>query len=126
MAGRVPLARQVLILQLAVLAVVIVAAESTRDALLGPDPTAILQPKTERIRQSTGMDFIVVMAPDRTRYTHTNSELIGQHFTGNIDRALGGETFTEIYTGSLGPSIRSVTPVRRHHGGGTGVGGRDA
>ncbi|WP_338079922.1 sensor histidine kinase [Antrihabitans stalactiti] len=139
--GRVSLARQVLILQLAVLTVVIAAgailavfdarrdsddatrqevlgiavslaqAKSTAEALHSPDPTAILQPQTERIRIATGMDFIVVMAPDRTRFTHTNVDQIGKPFSGNIDRALRGETFTETYTGSLGPSIRSVTPI---------------
>lgn len=140
-AGRVSLARQVLVLQLLVLTIVIAAgtvlaiidarrdsdsatreevvgiavslaqARSTADALQSADPTAILQPETERIRLATGMDFIVVMAPDRTRYTHANPELIGQLFSGNIDQALAGETFTETYAGSLGPSIRSVTPV---------------
>ncbi len=61
------------------------------------------------------------MAPDRTRFTHTSPELIGQLFTGNIDRALAGVTFTETYAGSLGgPSIRAVTPV--YDSGGTLVG----
>ncbi|MGC0362394.1 two-component system CitB family sensor kinase [Rhodococcus sp. 27YEA15] len=91
-------------------------SDATASALSSPDPTAILQPQTERIRVATGVDFIVVMAPDRTRYTHTNPELIGQPFTGNIDRALDGETTTETYAGSLGPSIRSVTPVHGSDG----------
>lgn len=136
------LARQVLLLQLAVLAMVIAAgtglavvdarrdsddatrqqvigiavslaaARSTAEAIGSPDPSALLQPQTEEIRKQTGMDFIVVMAPDRTRFTHTNTDQIGKAFTGNIDRALAGETITETYAGSLGPSIRSVTPVR--------------
>ncbi|MBJ8344569.1 sensor histidine kinase [Antrihabitans sp. YC2-6] len=134
-------ARQVLILQLVVLAVVVAAgtvlavldarrdsddatrqevvgvavslaaAPSTAAALRAPDPTSLLQPRTERIRLETGLDFIVVMAPDRTRFTHANTDQIGKQFSGNIDRALAGETFTETYTGTLGPSIRSVTPV---------------
>ncbi|WP_167322312.1 sensor histidine kinase [Rhodococcoides kroppenstedtii] len=84
---------------------------STAEAIESPDPTARLQPVTEEIRLATSVDFIVVMAPDRTRFTHTNPELIGGQFTGSIDRALAGETFTESYEGSLGPSIRAVTPV---------------
>lgn len=84
---------------------------STAEAIGTPDPTAILQPQTEAIRQATGMDFIVVMAPDRTRFTHTDVSRIGGEFTGNIDRALAGETFTETYPGTLGPSIRAVAPV---------------
>ncbi|AYJ51678.1 sensor histidine kinase [Rhodococcus sp. P1Y] len=84
---------------------------STPISIASEDPTARLQPETERIRAITGVDFIVVMAPDRTRFTHTTVDLIGQPFSGNIDRALAGETFTETYVGSLGPSIRAVTPV---------------
>ncbi|MFD0363803.1 ATP-binding protein [Nocardia sp. GCM10030253] len=92
-------------------AVAVARAPSTLAAVQSPDPTALLQPVTERIRKDTGMDFIVVMAPDRTRFTHTTPERIGQPFSGNIDRALAGQTFTETYTGTLGPSIRAVTPI---------------
>ncbi|WP_338893636.1 sensor histidine kinase [Rhodococcus sovatensis] len=84
---------------------------STPISIQSENPSAVLQPETERIRMITGVDFIVVMAPDRTRFTHTTVDLIGKPFSGNIDRALAGETFTETYVGSLGPSIRSVTPV---------------
>ncbi len=93
-------------------AVAVAQSPSTLAGVRSPDPTALLQPVTEAIRKSTGMDFIVVMAPDRTRYTHTEIDRIGKPFSGNIDRALAGETFTETYAGTLGPSIRAVTPVR--------------
>ncbi|NUS94808.1 MAG: GHKL domain-containing protein [Nocardia sp.] len=93
------------------IAVSVAAAPSTAAAVLSPEPTRSLQPMTEQIRRATGVDFIVVMAPDRTRFTHTDTARIGLPFSGNIDRALAGATFTETYTGSLGPSIRAVTPV---------------
>ncbi|AYF78590.1 sensor histidine kinase [Nocardia yunnanensis] len=93
-------------------AVAVAQAPSTLAGVRGPDPTAVLQPVTEALRRATGMDFIVVMAPDRTRYTHTDPAQIGKPFSGNIDRALAGQTFTETFTGTLGPSIRAVTPVR--------------
>ncbi|WP_321212359.1 sensor histidine kinase [Nocardia sputi] len=92
-------------------AVSVADAPSTIEAVRSADPTALLQPVTEEIRLETGMDFIVVMAPDRTRYTHPNPAMIGRPFSGTIDRALAGETFTETFTGTLGPSIRAVTPV---------------
>ncbi|WP_205843657.1 sensor histidine kinase [Nakamurella deserti] len=76
------------------------------------DPTTTLQPYTERLRSATGADFIVVMDPDRTRFTHTDPTQIGGRFLGNIDRALAGQTFTETYTGTLGPSVRAVSPIR--------------
>ncbi|WP_405135002.1 ATP-binding protein [Nocardia sp. NBC_01388] len=94
------------------IAVAVARSPATLTAVRSPDPTALLQPVTESIRQRTGVDFIVVMAPDRTRYTHTDPDRIGKPFSGTIDRALAGETFTETFAGTLGPSIRSVTPVR--------------
>ncbi|MFI1911589.1 ATP-binding protein [Nocardia sp. NPDC020380] len=98
---------------------VALAVAQTPGTLAGvqsPNPTTALQPVTEAIRKATDVDFIVVMAPDRTRYTHTDVDRIGKSFSGNIDRALAGQTFTETYTGTLGPSIRAVTPVRDAHG----------
>lgn len=93
-------------------AVTLADAPSTVAALLGPDPTGDLQPLTVRLRQDTGVEFITVMAPDRTRYTHTNPELIGGQFLGTIEPALRGQVLTEVYPGTLGPSIRAVAPVR--------------
>ncbi|MFC4125430.1 sensor histidine kinase [Nocardia rhizosphaerae] len=98
-------------LQVRDVAVTVARAPSTLAAVNSPYPSGLLQPTTERIRADTGMDFIVVMAPDRTRYTHPNLELIGKPFYGTIDPALAGQTFTETFTGTLGPSIRAVTPV---------------
>jgi len=80
--------------------------------LSAADPTATLQPYTEQLRLATGTDFIVIMAPDRTRYTHTDPTQIGQQYLGTIDQALAGATFVETYTGTLGPSVRAVTPIR--------------
>ncbi len=37
-------------------------------------------------------------------------------YIGTIEPALRGETFTEFYTGTLGPSIRAVAPVRNESG----------
>ncbi|MCM6775730.1 ATP-binding protein [Nocardia sp. CDC159] len=100
------------------IAIAVAQSPATIAAVHEPNPTALLQPVTERIRKQTRVDFIVVMAPDRTRYTHTQPDRIGKPFSGNIYRALRGETFTETFTGTLGPSIRVVTPVRDEIGGG--------
>ncbi|WP_280468193.1 sensor histidine kinase [Nocardia cyriacigeorgica] len=97
--------------EVSAVAVGLAAAPSTSAAVRSADPTALLQPVTESVRQTTGMDFIVVMAPDRTRFTHTDPARIGQPFSGTIDRALAGEVFAETFTGTLGPSIRAVAPV---------------
>jgi sensor histidine kinase regulating citrate/malate metabolism len=81
------------------------------DAVTGNDPTAVLQPYVEEIRADTGTSFITVLAPDRTRYTHPDPGEIGRPFRGTIAPALDGETFTETYTGTLGPSVRATGPV---------------
>jgi sensor histidine kinase regulating citrate/malate metabolism len=80
-------------------------------AVTGPDPTAVLQPFVEEVRADTGTSFITVLAPDRTRWTHPDPEQIGRPFQGTIAPALAGETFTETYTGTLGPSVRATGPV---------------
>jgi len=82
-----------------------------RDAVAGADPTAVLQPYVEQVRADTGISFITVLAPDRTRFTHPDPAEIGRPFLGTIDPALAGRTFTETYSGTLGPSVRAVAPV---------------
>ncbi|WP_342418259.1 hypothetical protein [Rathayibacter sp. VKM Ac-2630] len=81
--------------------------ESTQEA----DPSRRLQPYAEAIMADTGVNFLTIMNPDRTRYTHRDRERIGQAFIGTIAPALEGRTFTETYTGTLGPSVRAVAPI---------------
>ncbi|WP_082377574.1 sensor histidine kinase [Micromonospora sp. NRRL B-16802] len=82
-----------------------------RAALTTADPATILQPYAESTRLATGTDFVVVMAPDRTRFSHPTRELIGQPFVGEIEPALAGHPFTVTNVGTLGESVRAVVPV---------------
>jgi sensor histidine kinase regulating citrate/malate metabolism len=77
----------------------------------------VLQPYVERVRAATGTSFITVLAPDRTRFTHPDPAEIGRPFRGSIAPALAGRTFTETYTGTLGPSVRTTGPVFGGDGG---------
>lgn len=134
-------ARQLLILQLVVFTVMVVAAgalfivDERREAdratsrevieiaetiarfpevaegISAGDPAGTLQERAEEVRAATGVDFVVVMTEDAIRLTHPTPEEIGRPFTGHTEPARAGETFTETYTGSLGPSIRAVAPV---------------
>ncbi|MCW2877939.1 MAG: signal transduction histidine kinase regulating citrate/malate metabolism [Sphaerisporangium sp.] len=81
-------------------------------ALGDTDPSVALQPYAERVRVEAGMDFITIMSREGRRYTHPNQLQIGGRFLGNTAPALAGRTFTETYTGTLGASVRAVTPVR--------------
>ena len=91
-------------------------APSTAEAIESGRATEVLQPVTEAVRTHTDIAFITIMAPDRTRFTHTDPDQIGGDYIGTIAPALRGETFTEVYTGTLGPSIRAVAPVRNAAG----------
>ncbi|MFI7388524.1 ATP-binding protein [Streptomyces sp. NPDC049813] len=91
-------------------------APSVRAAIEGRgDPSAALQPYAEDVRRHTGVDFVTIMDPAGIRWTHPDERQIGKRFLGHIGPALRGRTFPETYTGTLGPSVRVVTPV---HGAG--------
>ncbi|MFP3989046.1 sensor histidine kinase [Streptomyces sp. E11-3] len=99
-------------LEVRTLASALAELPEVRTALESPDPAAVLQPLATSVREATGTDFIVFMAPDRTRYTHPNPERVGEPFVGTIGPALEGRAFTESYEGTLGPSVRAVVPIR--------------
>ncbi|MDG9720859.1 sensor histidine kinase [Streptomyces sp. DH24] len=85
---------------------------SVQEAIRTPDPSAVLQPYALRVVRDAEVDFVTIMNPRGIRWTHPDPEQIGQRFRGHTARALEGHTFTETYTGTLGPSVRAVTPVR--------------
>ncbi|MDF3342012.1 ATP-binding protein [Mycolicibacterium septicum] len=85
---------------------------STAAAIESGTATKVLQPVTEAVRTSTDIAFITIMAPDGVRFTHTDPTQIGGHYLGTVEPALRGETFSEVYTGTLGPSVRAIAPVR--------------
>ncbi|MDI6097338.1 sensor histidine kinase [Actinoplanes sp. NEAU-A12] len=105
-------ARNAAIAEVTAVAQTIAHSPAVAGALRGPDPSATLQPYAEAIRRATDIDFVVVMAPDRTRYSHPSPELIGLPFAGTVADALAGGMVVEEYRGSLGDSWRTVVPVR--------------
>ena len=80
------------------------------------DPTGILQPYALRVTADGGLDFITIMAPDRTRWTHPTASEIGRPYIGTVRQALAGEPFSEVTTGTLGPSVRAIVPVTDEQG----------
>lgn len=75
------------------------------------DPAAVLQPYTESLRRHADVAFVVIMAPDGTRWTHPEPDQIGRTYLGHIEEAVRGRTFSETHLGVLGPSVRTVAPV---------------
>ena len=95
------------------LAVALAVADSpaVRSGLEAADPSRTLQPYAEQVRADTDVDFVVVMALDRTRYSHPDPAQIGKPFIGDLGKAPEGTPFTQEYVGTLGPSMRAVVPV---------------
>ncbi|WP_063836941.1 sensor histidine kinase [Phaeacidiphilus oryzae] len=97
-------------------------AESVADspdvlsAAAAAHPSARLQPYTERLRGDARVEWITVMSPQGIRWTHPDPAQIGRHFRGHTAAALAGGVVRETYTGTLGPSVRVVVPVRGAHG----------
>ncbi|MDQ1048694.1 sensor histidine kinase [Streptomyces sp. V4I2] len=86
-------------------------APSVREAIRTSDPTSELQPYALRVMRDADVDFVTIMNPKGIRWTHPKTSEIGKPFRGNIAPAVAGGSFTETYTGTLGPSVRAVTPV---------------
>ncbi|MGW1191619.1 SpoIIE family protein phosphatase [Streptomyces sp. NPDC002559] len=85
-------------------------------ALESAHPTAILQPRAEKIREQTHVDSVVVANTHGIRYTHPDPALIGKHIVGPYDEALAGRSYNRTFTGSQGPAVSSVVPVERTDG----------
>ncbi|MGW3653106.1 sensor histidine kinase [Streptomyces sp. NPDC000878] len=87
-------------------------APSVREAIrTAPNPTTLLQPYALQVQRDTDVDFVTIMDPEGIRWTHPDEDQIGQRFLGHRERALRGESFTETFSGTLGPSVRAVTPI---------------
>lgn len=87
-----------------------------RDALLSSDPHPRLQELTSTLERDTAVDFITIMTPDGTRITHHDEGLVGQQYLGDRSQALRGEVHTATEVGRLGPSVRTIAPVRDRDG----------
>ncbi len=87
------------------------------DALATGDParaSATLEPYALEVIDDTGLDFVTIMDPDGTRITHPDTERIGERYLGTIPD--GARVLTEVFTGTLGPSVRTIVPVSSQNG----------
>lgn len=81
------------------------------DSVRAARPSTLLEPYALRLMRDAHMDFITIMSPSGIRYTHRNTAEIGKKYIGTIAPAQAGHSLTETYTGTLGPSVRSVYPI---------------
>ncbi|MCC3355467.1 ATP-binding protein [Bacillus sp. REN16] len=77
------------------------------------DPSEIIQPIVEQIREEVGAEFIIVGNKDSIRYSHPQEWKIGKKMVGgdNDEALIDGEYYTSKAIGSLGPSLRGKAPV---------------
>ncbi|MCL6452960.1 MAG: DcuS/MalK family sensor histidine kinase [Alicyclobacillus sp.] len=91
-------------------------------ALDGRGDTSAVEPFTTTLERATHVRFIVVMNMHHIRLSHPNEALIGKPFVGGDEfRALHGQTYVSVATGTLGPSMRAFVPVRDANGRQVGV-----
>ncbi len=136
-----PLGRQVVLLQSAIMLVVILGAgtaavvvqerqirDAYRDRMIGvassvaqlpsvvdafddPDPARTIQPIAELIRTSSDVTYVVVTDLEGIRYSHPNPELIGEPASTPPIAAQTGDVWIGTETGTLGESWRVKVPI---------------
>lgn len=81
-------------------------------ALQTPILLPALQNYVEQVRRQNDLLFIVVMDMQGIRQTHPDPTLIGKHFIGGDEaKALHGEESISEASGTLGPSLRLISPL---------------
>ncbi|MEU0832901.1 sensor histidine kinase [Streptomyces sp. NPDC005969] len=77
-----------------------------------PEPGGPVQSAAERIRWSTGAEYVVVMDRHGVRWSHTDTRRIGKVVSTDPSEALAGGEIMEIDSGTLGRSARGKVPLR--------------
>ncbi|MFJ8663627.1 ATP-binding protein [Streptomyces sp. NPDC093795] len=77
-----------------------------------PTARGPVQAEAERIRISTGAEYVVVMDTRGVRWSHTDPAEIGRRVSTDPSTALAGRDVMEIDSGTLGRSARGKTPLR--------------
>ncbi|MBT2396861.1 sensor histidine kinase [Streptomyces sp. ISL-100] len=83
------------------------AVTGSRPTVEGP-----VQAEADRIRRSTGAEYVVVMNERGVRWSHTDPRQIGKVVSTDPSEALAGREVMEIDEGTLGRSARGKVPLR--------------
>ncbi|NRG42618.1 sensor histidine kinase [Rathayibacter sp. VKM Ac-2835] len=75
------------------------------------DPSVVIQPIAEVIREASDVTYVVVTNREGLRYSHPDTERIGQRVSTDPSVPLAGDTFVGTQTGTLGESWRVKVPV---------------
>ncbi|WP_341934766.1 ATP-binding protein [Microbacterium sp. LWO14-1.2] len=71
--------------------------------------TRALEPYALDVIAAADLDFVTIMTPDGVRVTHPDVDQLGERYLGTIPAA--PSQLTEVFTGTLGPSVRTIVPV---------------
>lgn len=82
-----------------------------------PTPDGPVQNEAERIRRSTGAEYVVIMDKRGVRWSHTEPDEIGRRVSTDPSAALSGHEVMQIDEGTLGRSARGKVPLRGEDGG---------
>lgn len=96
----------------AVAAAAVASSADVVDALQQNDPehaSATLEPYALAVIDDAGLDFVTIMTADGLRITHPDRTQIGGRYLGTIPSS--PVPLTETFTGTLGPSVRTIVPV---------------
>lgn len=86
--------------------------EEVSTALAHSDDVAAsqaLQPMATAVMSDAGVDFVTIMDADGIRVTHRDPAQIGKRYIGTIPNT--PTALTEEFSGTLGPSLRTIMPV---------------
>ncbi|MEC4015836.1 sensor histidine kinase [Streptomyces sp. H27-D2] len=88
-------------------------AETLRGS--SPTPEGPVQAEAERIRRTTGAEYVVIMDEHGVRWSHTDPGQIGRIVSTDPTDALAGRQIMQIDNGTLGRSARGKVPLRDDH-----------
>lgn len=95
-------------------ATAIAASPLVVTAASSPDPTTSLQAYTLQVSEDAALDFVTVMSPSGTTWTHPDETEIGRPYAGTTTGVLAGRPVTEVAPGTSAPSVRTVVPILDH------------
>lgn len=98
----------------------IASLPTIRDAFDDADPSRVIQPVAEVIREASDLAYVVVADAHGLRFSHPNAALIGKKVSTDPSIPLSGEIYVGTQTGTLGTTWRVKVPIRAD--GGTVIG----
>ncbi|WP_449408914.1 PAS domain-containing protein [Microbacterium maritypicum] len=85
---------------------------TVRDAFDDADPSSVIQPIAEVIREASDLAYVVVANDQGIRYSHPNPDRIGEKVSTDPSVPLSGAVYVGTQTGTLGTSWRVKVPIR--------------